>query len=122
MHASVLSGIRVLVVEDEVVIALGLKAILEAAGATVVGPARTLSAAKELAASGDLAAAILDVQLADGTIFPVVHLLTDRGIPFAFHTGGADAGALAQHGADVIIKPAASAKIVAVMARLTRRG
>ena len=122
MHDLVLSGIRILVVEDEAIIALDLKAILEEAGATVIGPARTLLAATELAASGDLAAAILDVQLGDGTIFPVARLLADRRIPFLFHTGRADAGALARFGAEVIVKPATSALIVAGMARLTRRG
>jgi CheY-like chemotaxis protein len=145
MHELVLKGIRVLVVEDEAVIALDLKSILQAAGATVVGPARTLSAAKELAASGDLAAAILDVQLGDGTVFPVVRLLRNRGMPFystlsiphflfhtfystfsiphfLFHTGRAEPGALARFGAVVIVKPAASAHIVAGVARLTRRG
>jgi DNA-binding response OmpR family regulator len=121
MHELVLSGIRVLVVEDEAVIALDLKAILEEAGATVIGPARTLLAASELAASGDLAAAILDVQLGDGTVFPVACMLADRGIPFLFHTGRADAGALARFCADVIVKPATSLRIVAGVARLTRK-
>jgi DNA-binding response OmpR family regulator len=119
MHELVLSGIRVLVVEDEAVIALDLKAILEEAGATVIGPARTLLAATELAANGNLAVAILDVQLGDG--FPVARLLADRDIPFLFHTGRADAGALAKFGADVIVKPTTSLKIVAGVARLTRR-
>jgi DNA-binding response OmpR family regulator len=118
MHELVLKGIRVLVVEDEAIIALDLKSILQAAGATVVGPARTLSAAEELAASGDLAAAILDVQLGDATVFPVVRLLRNRGIPFLFHTGRAEP----RFGAEVIVKPATSAHIVAGVARLTRRG
>jgi DNA-binding response OmpR family regulator len=123
MRDLVLSGIRVLVVEDEAMIALDVKSILEEAGATVVGPARTLSAAKELAASGELAAALLDVQLGDTTVFPVARLLADRGIPFAFHTGRGDVGDLKAtwFGADVIAKPATSAKIVAGVARLTRR-
>ena len=122
MHELVLKGIRVLVVEDEAIIALDLKSILQAAGATVVGPARTLSAAEELAASGDLAAAILDVQLGDATVFPVVRLLRNRGIPFLFHTGRAEPGALASFGAEVIVKPATSADIVSGVARLTRTG
>jgi len=121
MHELLLSGIRVLVVEDEANIALELKAILQEAGATVIGPARTLLAARALAASEDLAAAILDVQLGDGMIFPVACLLADRGIPFLFHTGRADAGDLARFAADVIVKPATSFRIIASVARLARR-
>lgn len=82
-----LAGCRVLVVEDEFIIALELQATLEEAGAVVVGPAYTLGSAVELARTADLSAAMLDLRLARDSVRPVARILGERGIPFMFYTG-----------------------------------
>jgi DNA-binding NtrC family response regulator len=117
-----LSGCRILIVEDEAMIAFDLQVILEQAGAVVVGPVRTLAAAHQIAANCNLSAAILDVQLGDGAVFPIAKLLAERGIPFAFHSGYGNVASLqAEWAVDVIAKPAPSAAVVDVLAKACRR-
>jgi CheY-like chemotaxis protein len=87
-----LTGLRVLVVEDEVAISLLLEDMLLDFGCTVVGPAGRLAAATELATREDLDLAVLDVNLAGQPIYPVAEALAVRGIPFVFSTGYGSAG------------------------------
>jgi CheY-like chemotaxis protein len=82
---------RILLVEDDALIALDAHDVLIDAGYNVVGPASTLACARLLAASEPLAAAILDVNLNGLYVWPVADLLHNRGIPFLLLTGfGAD--------------------------------
>lgn len=85
----VLAGKRVLVVEDEYIIASELARTLEDAGAEVVGPAGAVEDALELVASdGDrLDGAVLDVNLRDERVFPVADALAARGVRFVLITG-----------------------------------
>ncbi|MDO9706717.1 PAS domain S-box protein [Paracraurococcus lichenis] len=87
---------RVLVVEDEALLAMELDGLLRALGCEVVGPARSLEEALGLAVGTEvLDAAVLDVNLGRGErSFPVVDVLTTRGIPYLFATGYASAGSL----------------------------
>ena len=79
---------RVLVVEDEFLIATDIEKMLGDFGIEVVGPASSLQAALYLARTEDLDGAVLDVNLGDGSfVTPVVDVLSERGIPFAFATG-----------------------------------
>ena len=91
-----LAGSRILVVEDEYLIAMDVKHWLTVAGAIVVGPVPNLGKAFDLIADGDLTAAVLDVNLGDGeTVYPVAAVLRDRGVPYLFATGNvklSDAG------------------------------
>jgi CheY-like chemotaxis protein len=82
-----LSDKRVLVVEDEYLVAMDMSAYLEAAGARVVGPASNVRAALEAVEHTELDAAILDVNLRGEMAYPVADALTARGIPFVFTTG-----------------------------------
>lgn len=82
-----LRGCRVLVVEDEVFIAMTLEDILEALGCVVVGPAARVPQALELAGRELFDVALLDVNVADEFVFPVSELLVERRVPFAFVTG-----------------------------------
>lgn len=75
----------ILVAEDEPFIALGLTAAVEDAGGAVMGPAASVREALELLA-GMPAAAILDVDLSDRDITPVVEILIGRRIPVILHT------------------------------------
>ncbi len=78
---------RVLVVEDELMVAALLEETLCAKGYAVVGPAPRLQAALALAGTADIDAALLDVNLHGEMVFPVARVLAQRGIPWAFLTG-----------------------------------
>jgi DNA-binding response OmpR family regulator len=78
---------RVLVVEDEALIAMDLEAALLRAGYAVVGPAATVAAGTALAATEPLRAAVLDVNIAGELVFPVADALARRRVPFLFVTG-----------------------------------
>lgn len=84
--AASLAGLRILVVEDEALLALDLEEGLLAAGCEVVGPAGTLSQGVRLASNGPIDAAILDVNLAGEPVFPLAEMLADRQVPLLFAT------------------------------------
>lgn len=79
--------LRILVVEDNALVAMGVEMAVEQLGWRVVGPAGHLSAALSLAASEALDAAVLDVNLDGAMVFPVAEVLRGRGVPFLFATG-----------------------------------
>jgi CheY-like chemotaxis protein len=113
---------RVLVVEDEALLALELETGLRELGCEVVGPARNLVEAQRMAAAEPrLAAAVLDVNLGGGElVFPVADALAARGVPYLLATGygsagpleGRDAGAVA-----VLRKPYQRAALAEALAR-----
>lgn len=83
-----LKNCRILIVEDEYVIADLLASELAAAGAIVVGPVGTLPQALRIVeAEDDVDAAVLDVNLGGKKVFPVADILSARQIPFVFLTG-----------------------------------
>ena len=87
------SGRRVLIVEDESLVAMLLETILEDMGCTPVGPAATVDEALRLAADAEpIDAALLDVNVAGRQVFPVAEALRDRGVPFVFSTGYGEGG------------------------------
>lgn len=81
------SGLRVLVVEDEIMIALLLEDLLADFGHVVVGPLARLDKAVEAAGREAVDVAILDVNVNGREIYPVADTLAARGIPFVFCTG-----------------------------------
>lgn len=85
-----LAGYRILVVEDEMMIALLIEVTLQELGCVVVGPVSTLDAALLLAREATLDAAILDVTIRGGDVYPVAKALRDRGIPFVLASGYGD--------------------------------
>jgi two-component SAPR family response regulator len=87
-----LSGLRVLVVEDEAAISLLLEDMLMDFGCEVVGPAARLSTALDAVERETLDLAILDVNVAGEPIYPVAETLQRKGIPFVFSTGYGTAG------------------------------
>ena len=78
---------RVLVVDDEALIAMMLSDLLTEYGHETIGPAHSEGQALELVTSTPIDAAILDVTLGDHDCFAVATALNERGIPFAFATG-----------------------------------
>jgi two-component sensor histidine kinase/CheY-like chemotaxis protein len=85
--ASQLRGKRVLLAEDERLIAQQTAATLEKAGCVVVGPVGNLLDALKAAVTNDIDMAILDINLRGAFVWPVAHALRERGIPFLFATG-----------------------------------
>jgi len=83
----VLEGIRVLVVEDEYLVAILIEEILESAGCVVMGPIPRLPEALDAAHHDNCDAAVLDVNLAGQRIDPVADALSERNVPFMFVTG-----------------------------------
>lgn len=78
---------RILVVEDEPLVAMLIEEILQDLGCIVVGPATRLDPAMRLVAETALDAAILDLNIHGQAIHPVVALLNARSIPFAICSG-----------------------------------
>jgi len=88
MNTKTLFNRRILVVEDEYLIAQDVQYDLERAGATVLGPLASVEQALEMIARTDhIDAAVLDVNLGHDTSFPIAHALMIRSIPFLFATG-----------------------------------
>jgi DNA-binding response OmpR family regulator len=83
---------RVLVVEDEMMIAMMVEDMLAEMGHAVIGVASNLRSALALAAAEQFDVAILDINLAGERSFPVAHLLKARGVPFLFATGYGELG------------------------------
>ena len=81
-----LTGLCVLVVEDDGYIALEIEAALTDYGARIVGPISTLAAASSLISREQVDVAVLDVALADGWVYPLVDLLDTAGVPVLFVT------------------------------------
>jgi CheY-like chemotaxis protein len=87
-----LQGLRVLIVEDETIIAMLLEDILTDAGCVVAGKARSVAAALDAVETLQFDVAILDVNLRGRRVDPVADALMDRRLPFIFATGYGEAG------------------------------
>ena len=82
-----LTGRRILLVEDEPLVALLLESIFEDEGCVIIGPYNDLNSALEAAQNGDVDVAVLDVNLAGKAVFPVAEVLSKRGVPFMLLSG-----------------------------------
>lgn len=87
MRASALSGLRVLLVEDELLVAMLVEDLLADEGCIVVGPFSRLRDALAAARTEALDLAVLDVNVAGEKAYPVAEVLTERRIPFLFVSG-----------------------------------
>jgi len=88
-----LAGKRILVVEDESLVAMLIETILEDLGCAPIGPAASVEEGLGLV-NGETAidAALLDVNVGGQQVFPVAEALAARGVPFVFSTGYGEAG------------------------------
>lgn len=84
------SALSVLVVEDEVLIALDIQMQLEDEGWQVIGPAGSVAHAQSLLAEIRPDFAVLDINLGRQTSFEIADALADQNIPFVFLSGSAD--------------------------------
>ncbi|MCA1490037.1 response regulator [Sinorhizobium alkalisoli] len=115
-----LQGIRILIAEDEILIALDLEAAFRDAGAEIIGPFMTLPEALQAAGSEPVSIAILDIRLGTATTEAVSDLLADRGIPFLFYSGQKLTAEMQRKWGDAVLidKPATQDDIVSAAVRV----
>lgn len=109
---------RLLVVEDELLVALDIESILTEAGMVVIGPAASAAEALELIASTAFDAALLDANLHGEPIDEVAAALVDARIPFAYVTGYGRESLPAGFEAPIIAKPFDATQLVAATRQL----
>ena len=90
MTFSDIQGCRFLIVEDETLIAVLIEDALVEMGCEIVGLSGRLDTALQLANDGEFDAAILDITIRGGKVYPIAELLAARCIPFAFASGYGD--------------------------------
>ncbi|WP_137863527.1 MULTISPECIES: response regulator [unclassified Sphingomonas] len=113
-----LRGLRVLVVEDEPVVAMYLEDLLDALGCETIGPASRLVDGLALAEGGGFDVAILDINLGGERSTPIAEALRARGLPFAFASGyGAPPEGFGEN-VPMIEKPYREAQVAGALARL----
>ncbi len=110
-----LAGKRILLAEDEFLIALTAEDALVALGAVVVGPAYSLAESLALAEGEALDGAVLDVNLNGENSRPVADVLAQQGVPFVLATGYDRADN--PHGAPMIAKPYDEGRLDAALRR-----
>lgn len=107
-EASAVAGLRILLVEDEALVAMMIEDMLHDLGCTVVAIAGSVSEGMAFVddAALDLDGAVLDVNLGGEKVFPVAERLRTRGVPFIFSTGYGKAGIVPDFAnAPILAKP-----------------
>ena len=89
---AILTGRRILVVEDEMLVLMNIEMALEDLGCSMIYAAASVAEALALLTDQSFDAALIDVNLGGEKSYPVADRLTQRGIPFAFSTGYGDHG------------------------------
>jgi CheY-like chemotaxis protein len=122
-HQAMLRDKRVLVVEDEALVALLIEDGLLDQEAKVVGPASSVEQALRLIdgvmAEGGLSAAVLDVNLNGEAVLPVADRLAALGVPFLFATGYGECCNTGGHVAPILSKPFDPSMLITAIAHLT---
>ena len=108
---------RILIVEDEAIIALDLAHAVEDVDGVVVGPVASVAEALALLDIAPVCGAVLDANLVDGAVTPLALHLLDLGVPFVVHTGTGLPGELAVWPVDLslVMKPALATRVVATL-------
>ena len=115
---------KVLVVEDEMLIAMDLEEMLERGGAQVLGPVPTVTEALKLLRIERIDVALLDVHLRDGIVTPLAEALRSQNIPYVISTAynGADLARLeALADAPKVGKPAGEQHLILALAKASNR-
>jgi DNA-binding LytR/AlgR family response regulator len=97
LGVSELNGLRVLIVEDEALIAMMAEDMIDSLGCVVAGLAATVGDAQTALVETDFDVAVLDVNLNGNTSMGLAAELKQRGTPFAFTTGYGAGGIDAEH-------------------------
>jgi CheY-like chemotaxis protein len=110
---------RVLLVEDEVLVAMYIEDLLTDLGCEVVALGTSLKLALELVNAKEFEFAVLDINLAGERSFPVAEILRQRKIPFLFVSGYSSAGLLDEYRSEVRLrKPLRTHELAQAIERL----
>lgn len=112
-----LAGLRVLLVEDEPIIAMTAEDMLESLGCRVVGTVATLGDAMAAAARGGFEVAMLDINLNGTASLPVADALKRAETPFIFTTGYDSSAAAPHRDVPLVTKPYRTADLAEALAR-----
>lgn len=121
VRAASIAGLKVLIVEDSLLLAMELEAGLEDSGVEVVGCAAELGEALAMLEQA-FDAAVLDADLNGQSVAPVAEVLRREGRPFVFATGYADKAAPMGFDAPIVRKPYNVHQIARALASVTGRG
>jgi len=114
-----LPGLRVMLVEDESLVAELIVDVLETAGCMVVGPYARLEAAVRAAADEGIDVALLDLDLAGSRSYPVAAALRARRVPFLFLTGYGQGALVPEYaGCQTLSKPFKPPQLIEQLARV----
>jgi CheY-like chemotaxis protein len=114
-----LSGRRVLVVEDEMLVLIMIEDMLADLGCKSVTSAATVGKALALIDAQAFDAAMLDMNLNGSDSHPVAEALTARGVPFVYSTGNTGHGSIDGYsGRPVLKKPFKYEELVAIFTHL----
>ena len=116
-----LAGLRILIVEDDPIIALDIAQTLSDAGATILGPAHKVAEALSLIEHERPTLAVLDWRLEQETASPVAHQLAALGVPFLFHTSSRGHPEAAHPDVTIVDKPTRPEQLVEAVKALTDR-
>jgi DNA-binding response OmpR family regulator len=123
MSSAVLAGLRVLVVEDEMLVSLLIEDVLVDQQCVIVGPCDRLTSALEAARTEIIDLAVLDVNLAGSKVYPVANVLEGRGIPFLLLSGYGKTAVPNDHPEwRVCSKPFRPEELVAMLTEQVRSG
>jgi DNA-binding response OmpR family regulator len=114
---------RVLVVEDEFLVSLGITTLLKDLGFTIAGLAARVAEASAMAHSEDLALAVLDINVAGEMSWPVALKLKARGVPILFLSGYLDSNVQRPPellDVPICVKPLSESELNAVINQLTK--
>ena len=119
-----LQGTRILVAEDDAILAFDLGITLQKAGAKILGPTLTLAHTLSMAQTTTMCAAVLDVSLRDEEVFPAALELKGRGVGIVFYTGYGAVEQLRRDWPDaqVLTKPTPARLLVEAVRRALRPG
>jgi DNA-binding NtrC family response regulator len=115
-----LSGLKVLIVEDEPLIAMTLEDLLKDSGCTVAGPAASVKQGMRLIEQEAVDAAILDVNLRGELVFPLADALAEQSIPFVYVTGYGKLLRACNHGRPVLQKPYNNQQLLKILGQWRR--
>jgi CheY-like chemotaxis protein len=119
MNDQLLWGRRVLVIEDEMLVLMGLEDMLADLGCTSIATAGTLEKALDLIATQTFDLATLDVNLNGERSYPAAQALIEAHVPFAFSTGYGEHGVDEGYGTHpVLSKPFSRPQVVRVLTAL----
>ncbi len=119
-----LSGIRVLIVEDDPLVAATLTDVVEDADGEAVGVARSVNEARQMIRMFPFDVAVLDLHLSDGDVTPVLEALQARKAATVVYTGGELPARIRQRHPELVAlrKPVLPGKLVTEILRARRKG